>query len=27
VAPETKVQNKSDYGTDVAKPNLIKGLQ
>jgi hypothetical protein len=27
VAPETKVQNKSDYGTDVAKPNLVKGLQ
>jgi len=27
VAPETKVQNKSDYGTEVAKPNLIKGLQ
>ena len=27
VAPETKVQNKSDYGSDVAKPNLIKGLQ
>src|SRR5215510_8915864 len=27
VAPETKLQNKSDYGTDVAKPNLIKGLQ
>jgi hypothetical protein len=25
VAPETKVQNKSDYGTDAAKPNLIKG--
>jgi hypothetical protein len=27
VAPETKVQNKSDYGSDVAKPNLVKGLQ
>jgi len=27
VAPETKVQNKSDYGGDVAKPNLVKGLQ
>jgi hypothetical protein len=27
VAPETKVQNKSDYGTDVGKPNLVKGLQ
>ncbi len=27
VAPETKVQNKSDYGTDAAKPNLVKGLQ
>jgi hypothetical protein len=27
VAPETKVQNKSDYGTDVAKPNLVKGLK
>jgi hypothetical protein len=27
VAPETKVQNKSDYGTDSAKPNLLKGLQ
>ena len=26
VAPETKVQNKSDYGTDAAKPNLVKGL-
>ena len=26
VAPETKVQNKSDYGTDGAKPNLQKGL-
>ncbi|GMV50466.1 hypothetical protein FBQ96_01180 [Nitrospirales bacterium NOB] len=26
VAPETKVQNKSDYGTDAAKPNLQKGL-
>ncbi len=26
VAPETKVQNKSDYGSDVAKPNLVKGL-
>ena len=26
LAPETKMQNKSDYGTDVAKPNLIKGL-
>ncbi len=25
VAPETKVQNKSDYGTDAAKPNLMKG--
>jgi len=27
VAPETKMPNKSDYGTDVAKPNLVKGLQ
>ena len=27
VAPETKMQNKSDYGSDVAKPNLVKGLQ
>lgn len=27
LAPETKVQNKSDYGSDVAKPNLVKGLQ
>jgi hypothetical protein len=27
VAPETKLQNKSDYGTDTAKPNLVKGLQ
>ena len=27
VAPETKVQNKSDYGTEVSKPNLVKGLQ
>jgi hypothetical protein len=27
VAPETKMPNKSDYGSDVAKPNLIKGLQ
>jgi len=27
VTPETKVQNKSDYGSDVAKPNLVKGLQ
>lgn len=27
VAPETKVQNKSDYGTEVTKPNLVKGLQ
>lgn len=26
VAPETKVPNKSDYGSDVAKPNLVKGL-
>jgi len=25
VAPETKMQNKSDYGADAAKPNLIKG--
>ena len=25
VTPETKVQNKSDYGTDSAKPNLQKG--
>lgn len=25
VAPETKVQNKSDYGADSAKPNLVKG--
>ena len=24
VAPETKVQNKSDYGTDAAKPNLSR---
>lgn len=27
LAPETKIQNKSDYGADVAKPNLVKGLQ
>ncbi|MBX3234868.1 MAG: hypothetical protein KF814_01835 [Nitrospiraceae bacterium] len=27
VTPETKVQNKSDYGADAAKPNLLKGLQ
>jgi hypothetical protein len=27
VAPETKVQNKSDYGTDAAKPDLVKGLK
>src|SRR5215468_10548106 len=27
VTPETKVPNKSDYGSDVAKPNLVKGLQ
>jgi hypothetical protein len=27
VAPETKVQNKSDYGTEVTKPNLVKGMQ
>ncbi len=27
VAPETKVQNKSDYGADMAKPNLLKGYQ
>jgi hypothetical protein len=26
VAPETKMPNKSDYGSDVAKPNLVKGL-
>ncbi|BCA53680.1 conserved exported protein of unknown function [Nitrospira sp. KM1] len=26
VAPETKLQNKSDYGTDAGKPNLVKGL-
>ncbi|UVT20783.1 MAG: hypothetical protein H8K03_02350 [Nitrospira sp.] len=26
VAPETKVPNKSDYGTDAAKPNLVKGF-
>lgn len=26
VAPETKVQNKSDYGADTNKPNLVKGL-
>ena len=26
VAPETKMPNKSDYGTDSAKPNLVKGL-
>lgn len=25
LAPETKLQNKSDYGADAAKPNLIKG--
>lgn len=25
VAPETKLQNKSDYGADPAKPNLLKG--
>lgn len=25
VTPETKVPNKSDYGTDAAKPNLVKG--
>lgn len=25
VAPETKLQNKSDYGADPAKPNLVKG--
>ncbi len=25
VIPETKVPNKSDYGTDAAKPNLVKG--
>lgn len=25
VAPETKMPNKSDYGTDIAKPNLLKG--
>ena len=27
VAPETKVQNKSDYGSDAQKPNLVKGAQ
>lgn len=26
VAPETKIQNKSDYGSDASKPNLVKGL-
>ncbi|HEX5647023.1 MAG TPA: hypothetical protein VFX56_08635 [Nitrospira sp.] len=26
VAPETKMPNKSDYGTDASKPNLIKGF-
>jgi hypothetical protein len=26
VAPETKIPNKSDYGTDMSKPNLVKGL-
>ncbi len=26
VAPETKVPNKSDYGSDPSKPNLIKGF-
>jgi hypothetical protein len=26
VTPETKIQNKSDYGTDATKPNLVKGL-
>lgn len=26
VAPETKMPNKSDYGTDTSKPNLIKGF-
>ena len=26
VAPETKIPNKSDYGTDTSKPNLIKGF-
>jgi hypothetical protein len=25
LAPETKVQNKSDYGADQSKPNLVKG--
>ena len=25
VAPEEKKQNKSDYGTDAAKPNVLKG--
>jgi hypothetical protein len=25
VAPETKMQNKSDYGADASKPNLVKG--
>jgi hypothetical protein len=25
LAPETRVQNKSDYGTDAQKPNLVKG--
>ncbi|MGD9726574.1 MAG: hypothetical protein AB7V39_09275, partial [Nitrospiraceae bacterium] len=25
VAPETKLQNKSDYGSDATKPNLVKG--
>jgi hypothetical protein len=27
VAPETKVQNKSDYGTDGAKPELAEGFE
>ncbi len=26
VAPETKIPNKSDYGTDPSKPNLVKGF-
>ncbi|MGE3979481.1 MAG: hypothetical protein AB7F94_18140, partial [Nitrospira sp.] len=26
VAPETKMPNKSDYGSDASKPNLIKGF-
>ncbi len=26
VAPETKIPNKSDYGSDASKPNLIKGF-